>query len=285
MSANKSHLLINENSLQVLPSLAIALGLEEAIALQQLHYWLNNAKSEGRIDEEGNKWVYNTYAQWKEDNFPFWSEDKIQRVFLSLEKSGAVISAQLDAKNRDMRKFYRIDYDAVCAMDGLKSAPSKGAKVNDVNRNTETTTETTTEKPAADAALTQEEMDKALDGVEMFVKMSEPPQGFWAGRELLPEYMLPFGDWWNSQTHLTMRGKVNKEWLKTFKEWYEEQLSINSLQQAFDHIKAWKQIISKPSEITATARAIEAGQVIQPKGKNNISGLQAYMQEAGINGD
>src|SRR3990167_2578201 len=126
---NKSHLLINEQALQVLPSLAIALGLEEAIALQQLHYWLNNPKNEGRIDEEGNKWVYNTYAQWKEDNFPFWSEDKIQRIFLSLEKKKVVIAEQLDAKRRDMKKFYRIDYDVFCAMDSLKSASSNTAKV------------------------------------------------------------------------------------------------------------------------------------------------------------
>src|SRR3990167_3195545 len=98
---SKSHLLINEQALQVLPSLALALGLEEAIAIQQLHYWLNNTKNEGRIDEDGNKWVYNTYAQWKDDNFPFWSEDKVQRIFLSLEKQGVVITRQLDAHKRD----------------------------------------------------------------------------------------------------------------------------------------------------------------------------------------
>lgn len=142
---NKSHLLINEPALQVLPSLAVVLGLEEAIALQQLHYWLSNVKNEGRVDEEGNKWVYNTYAKWKEDNFPFWSEDKIQHIFLSLEKSGVVISKQLDAKMRDMTKFYRIDYDTLCAMDSLKSASSIDPKVNDVKMNQRLQTETTTD--------------------------------------------------------------------------------------------------------------------------------------------
>jgi len=148
---NKSHLLINEQALQVLPSLAVALGLEEGIAIQQIHYWLNNSKNEGRVDEDGNKWVYNTYAQWKEDNFPFWSEDKIQRIFLSLEKQGVVISKQLDAKKRDMTKFYRIDYDALCAMDSLKSASSNGSKVNDVKMNQRlpknTSLQTDEEKP------------------------------------------------------------------------------------------------------------------------------------------
>lgn len=132
---NKSHLLINEQALQVLPSLALVLGLEEAIAIQQLHYWLNNSKSEGRIDEDGNKWVYNTYSEWHDDNFPFWSEDKIQRIFLSLEKQGVVISKQLDANKRDMRKFYRIDYDKLCAMDDAILRPSNTVNLHDVKMN------------------------------------------------------------------------------------------------------------------------------------------------------
>jgi len=35
-----SSLLINESPLQVLPSLAVLVGLNEAIVLQQTHYWI-----------------------------------------------------------------------------------------------------------------------------------------------------------------------------------------------------------------------------------------------------
>jgi hypothetical protein len=132
---NKSHLLINEPALQVLPSLAKAIGLDEAIVIQQLHYWLNNTKSEGRVDENGEKWVYNTYAEWQEDNFPFWSEDKIKRIFLKLEEQKVVISRQLDAKMRDMTKFYRIDYDVLCTMDGAILPLSNSANLHDVKMN------------------------------------------------------------------------------------------------------------------------------------------------------
>lgn len=131
----KSHLLINEPALQVLPSLAVSVGLEEAIILQQLHYWLNNPKSDGRVDANGDKWVYNTYAQWQEDNFPFWSEDKIKRIFLKLEEQKVVISRQLDAKMRDMTKFYRIDYDVLCTMDGSFFPPSNASDLHDVKMN------------------------------------------------------------------------------------------------------------------------------------------------------
>lgn len=36
-----AQLLINEPPLQVLPTLAKTIGLNEAIVLQQVHYWLN----------------------------------------------------------------------------------------------------------------------------------------------------------------------------------------------------------------------------------------------------
>jgi alkylhydroperoxidase/carboxymuconolactone decarboxylase family protein YurZ len=139
---NKSHLLINEPALQVLPSLAKAVGLEEAIVLQQLHYWLNNPKVEGRIDEDGNKWIFNTYEEWRE-NFPFWSVQQIQRIFLSLEKGGYVISKRLDAKKHDQTKFYRINYDALCALDESILIPSKASNSNDVNKESQRLPETT----------------------------------------------------------------------------------------------------------------------------------------------
>ncbi|WLF74824.1 hypothetical protein Q3V38_08385 [Limosilactobacillus fermentum] len=46
-------LLIEEPPLQVLPSLAKSIGLNEAIVLQQIHYWIrksNNLK-------DGHKWI------------------------------------------------------------------------------------------------------------------------------------------------------------------------------------------------------------------------------------
>jgi hypothetical protein len=101
-----SKLLINELPLHVLPSLAAQVGLNEAIVLQQLHYWL--LKSENIHD--GHRWVYNTYKQWREDNFLFWSEQTIQRIFTSLEKQGVVVSRRLDARDWNQRKWYRIDY-------------------------------------------------------------------------------------------------------------------------------------------------------------------------------
>ena len=58
-------LLISEPPLQVLPSLAVKIGLNEAIILQQVHYWLlksNNIR-------DGYKWVYNSYSVRKRSHY------------------------------------------------------------------------------------------------------------------------------------------------------------------------------------------------------------------------
>lgn len=109
MSDQFSRLLIDEIPLQFLPTLAVALdSVGEAIALQQLHFWLI---TKGEVID-GRKWCYNTYAQWRK-KFPFWSERTIQRAFLNLEKKNIVITRQFDAHDWDRKKYYTIDYDAL----------------------------------------------------------------------------------------------------------------------------------------------------------------------------
>lgn len=110
MSDQHSKLLINEEPLQLLPSLAMAVGFNEAVVLQQLQYWMRNPKI-GVVREDGRKWVFNTYEQWHDDNFPFWSLDTVKRAFLSLEKQGVILSDT--PGGRDRKKWYTIDYAAL----------------------------------------------------------------------------------------------------------------------------------------------------------------------------
>lgn len=104
-----NRLLINEPPLQVLPSLAKLIGLNEAIFLQQLHYWL--IKSQHEYD--GRKWVYNTFEEWQKQ-LPFWSIITIKRIVQSLRKAGLVsTTAQYNKMQVDRTLWYTIDYAAV----------------------------------------------------------------------------------------------------------------------------------------------------------------------------
>jgi hypothetical protein len=109
-----SRLIINEPPLQVLPTLAVAIGLNEAIFVQQLHYWLANPRI-GVTDEADNtRWVRNTYTQWQRDNFPFWSVGTVRRIVDKLEENGIVLSrSDINKESRDRTKWYSIDYLAL----------------------------------------------------------------------------------------------------------------------------------------------------------------------------
>ena len=99
-------LLISEPPLQVLPSLAVKIGLNEAIILQQVHYWLlksNNIR-------DGYKWVYNSYSEWNKQ-FPCFSRNTMIRALNSLEKQGLLITANYNKAGFDKTKWYRIDYE------------------------------------------------------------------------------------------------------------------------------------------------------------------------------
>lgn len=102
-----SKLLINENPLQVLPSLAKAIGLNEAIFLQQLHFFLRISKNRA----DGRSWVYNTIKDWQAE-FSFWSLKTVQRTIESLEEMGLVLSTDKFNKIKmDKTKWYSIDYE------------------------------------------------------------------------------------------------------------------------------------------------------------------------------
>ena len=99
-------LLINEPPLQILPTLAKTIGLNEAIVLQQVHYWLNPQFNKNFFEER--YWVYNTFTQWHQQ-FQFWSKKTIKRTIANLEESGLLISFVTIGFKRT--KYYTLDYD------------------------------------------------------------------------------------------------------------------------------------------------------------------------------
>ncbi|MGE4479287.1 MAG: hypothetical protein AB7E76_09955 [Deferribacterales bacterium] len=80
-------LIIDEYPLLFQPSLAVKYGLNEAIFLQQLHYWLSYSSKE----RGGCLWVVNKYKTWL-DQFSFWSVDTLKRTIKSLTEKEAIIN-------------------------------------------------------------------------------------------------------------------------------------------------------------------------------------------------
>lgn len=80
-------LLLPSRPLIVLSDLAERIGLNEAIVLQQVQYWLTETNS--GIEHEGRRWVYNSIREWHKQ-FKFWNEKTVSRTFTSLEKQGLI---------------------------------------------------------------------------------------------------------------------------------------------------------------------------------------------------
>lgn len=101
-----SNLLINESPLMVLPSLAKAVGLNEAIMLQQVHYWLKHAKTK----HDGKVWFYKTFEEWQEQDFSFWSVRTIKRIAMSLVEMDLLLVKKLAINSFNRVNHYTVNY-------------------------------------------------------------------------------------------------------------------------------------------------------------------------------
>jgi len=112
-------LLLDEAPLVILPSLAIAIGLEAAVVLQQLHFLIRmklerhkeQPKEIERDIHDGRVWIWNTYEKWKENYFNFLSVRSLQRIFINLEKQGLIVSGNYNESNLNKTKWYSVNYD------------------------------------------------------------------------------------------------------------------------------------------------------------------------------
>lgn len=90
--------------------LAKILGLNEAIVLQQINYWLEINKKKNNNFHDGKYWTYNTIEDWQKQ-FPFWSKETVKRIFSKLRKMDILITANYNRMKLDRTLWYSIDYE------------------------------------------------------------------------------------------------------------------------------------------------------------------------------
>ena len=106
-------ILKNDEPLMFSPKMAEKLGLNEAIMLQQIHYWLEMNKANNSNYYDGFYWTFNSYVNWQKNQFSFWSVKTIQRILTKLEKDNLLISGNYNKKKYDKTKWYRINYELI----------------------------------------------------------------------------------------------------------------------------------------------------------------------------
>lgn len=109
---NDNRLLLDDRPLIVIPELAFAIGLNNAIVLQQIHYWVKINERANKNFREGYYWTYNSYDAWRRQ-FPFWSVSTIKRIFMELEADACIATGNYNRLAIDRTKWYRVNYDVL----------------------------------------------------------------------------------------------------------------------------------------------------------------------------
>lgn len=159
-----TRLLLDEEPLVILPSLAAAVGLNESIILQQLHYWLERSNH----IYEGHKWVYNTYEEWREQ-FPFWSESTIRRIITKLEKQGLIITGNFNRSKIDKTKWYRINYEKLAQLE-----QSIGQDEQSTAQNDQTTVQNEQSTDEIDSPSAQNEQSICSNWTDDLLNLNRP---------------------------------------------------------------------------------------------------------------
>lgn len=146
--------LIEESPRMLMPSLAMMVGINEALVLQQVHFLCTQPQS-GVVDADGNKWIWNTYETWKEVYFPFWGVRTIQDLFLSLEKKGLLLTTTRLLDKWDNTKFYRVDVEAVRAGIEPEKTTRRGAQEPQSRGDSTVGAGTSSTAHRAEASITQ----------------------------------------------------------------------------------------------------------------------------------
>jgi hypothetical protein len=153
--AVKAPKLLKEKPILAYPRLAHVLGVNEAIILQQIFFYvkINERKHKPLHFHNGKWWVYNSYKQWRDQHFPWLTPRGVQNIILKLETKGLIVSCQGLNNPQDRRKWYTIDFKKLdeflvtSKIDSAQTArPTDIECTSNMHESADVYTESTTEK-------------------------------------------------------------------------------------------------------------------------------------------
>ena len=70
-------------------------GIEEAIMIEHLLFWIEKNAANGKHFHDGRYWTYNSAGAFTK-LFPFWSTSQIKRILTSLERQGVILKGEFN---------------------------------------------------------------------------------------------------------------------------------------------------------------------------------------------
>lgn len=82
-------------------------GVDAAIMLDNIHYWVQHAKANNNKFHDGKHWTYNSLKAFTE-LFPYWSTRQIERILKKLEDENLILTGNYNANTHDRKKWYTL---------------------------------------------------------------------------------------------------------------------------------------------------------------------------------
>lgn len=87
------------------PAIAAKYGVNEAIIIQSFQFWINNNKRNGRNEQEGRTWTFNSTKALQE-SFPYMTEKQIWLAIDRLVKAGVLMKGNFNTHKYDRTSWY-----------------------------------------------------------------------------------------------------------------------------------------------------------------------------------
>lgn len=87
--------------------LAQIVGLENAIFIQDIAYWLDYNKSSGSAFEDGRYWSYSTLSAICERH-PYWTKRQVERIIKNCRENGWIIVSNFNKSKYDRTNWYSL---------------------------------------------------------------------------------------------------------------------------------------------------------------------------------
>lgn len=88
-------------------------GVDEAVFIHNLYYWLMKNEANGRHYYDGKSWTYNSLQAFAK-LFPFWSRRQMERIINNLKAKGAIHVGNYNPAGFDRTQWYALDETVYC---------------------------------------------------------------------------------------------------------------------------------------------------------------------------
>lgn len=92
------------------PEVAEQYGVDGAILIQNLRFWLHHNQTNGKHHYEGRYWTYNSHKAFAEQ-FPYWTTKQVRRIIDNLLKAGAIMVGNFNHATWDRTQWYSLRED------------------------------------------------------------------------------------------------------------------------------------------------------------------------------